>query len=132
MYLWQGWGWIDPVMSLGIAAVIVAGTWGLLRQSVHLLFDGVPDGIDLAAVRHSLLALPGVAGLHDLHVWAMGSTENAATAHLVLADQADGAAVLQAATRALREGFGIGHATLQLESANFAAQCAVRHGESTG
>lgn len=132
LVLWQGWAWIDPVISLGIAVVIVAGTWGLLRQSVHLLFDGVPDGIDLAAVRRSLLALPGVAGLHDLHVWAMGSTENAATAHLVLAEQADPAAVLQAATQALRDGFGIGHATLQLEPPGFAAQCAVRHGESTG
>ena len=132
LVLWQGWAWIDPAISLGIAAVIVAGTWGLLRQSVHLLFDGVPDGIDLAAVRGSLLALPGVAGLHDLHVWAMGSTENAATVHLVLADQADAAAVLQAATQALRDGFGIGHATLQLEPTGFAAQCAVRHGESTG
>ncbi len=132
LVLWQGWTWVDPVISLLIAAVIVAGTWGLLRQSVHLLFDGVPEGIDLAAVRRSLLALPGVAGLHDLHVWAMGSTENAATAHLVLADQADAGAVLQAATRALQEGYAIGHATLQLETADFAAQCGVRHGESTG
>lgn len=132
LLLWQGWAWIDPAVSLGIAAVIVAGTWSLLRQSMHLLFDGVPDGIDLAAVRRSLLALPGVAGLHDLHVWAMGSTDNAATAHLVLADQADAATVLQAATRALRDGYGIGHATLQLESPGFAAHCAVRHGESHG
>ncbi len=132
LVLWKGWAWIDPVISLLIAAVIVAGTWSLLRQSVHLLFDGVPDGIDLPAVRRSLLALPGVAGLHDLHVWAMGSTENAATAHLVLAEQADATAVLQAATHALREGYAIGHATLQLETAVFAAQCGVRHGESTG
>ena len=132
LYLWQGWAWIDPVLSLVIAVVIVAGTWGLLRRSVHLLFDGVPEGIDLVAVRRSLLALPGVAGLHDLHVWAMGSTENAATAHLVLADQADGTAVLQAATRALRDNFAIGHATLQLETPGFAAACSVRHGESHG
>ncbi|GCL64233.1 cation diffusion facilitator family transporter [Pseudaquabacterium pictum] len=132
LVLWQGWTWVDPVISLLIAVVIVVGTWGLLRQSVHLLFDGVPDGIDLAAVRRSLLALPGVVGLHDLHVWAMGSTENAATAHLVLTDQADAAAVLQAATQALRADYGIGHATLQLETPAFAAGCAVRHGESHG
>jgi cobalt-zinc-cadmium efflux system protein len=132
LYLWQGWAWIDPLMSLVIAVVIVVGTWGLLRQSVHLLFDGVPDGIDLLAVRRSLLALPGVAGLHDLHVWAMGSTENAATAHLVLAEQADGQSVLRAATQALRDSHGIAHATLQLETAGYAAHCGVRHGESTG
>jgi cobalt-zinc-cadmium efflux system protein len=132
LYLWQGWTWIDPVLGLLIALVIVAGTWGLLRQSLHLLFDGVPDGIDMVTVRARLLALPGVAGLHDLHVWAMGSTENAATAHLVLADQADASAVLHAATGALRQEFGIGHATLQLETPGFAALCAVRHGESSG
>jgi cobalt-zinc-cadmium efflux system protein len=128
--LWRGWAWIDPVLSLAIAAIIVVGTWGLLRQSVHLLFDGVPAGVDLAAIRRGLLALPGVAGLHDLHVWAMGTDAHAATAHLVLADGADGSAVLQAATALLRHDHGIGHATLQLESRAFAAHCAVRHGES--
>ena len=132
LYLWQGWAWIDPVLSLLIALVIVAGTWRMFTQSLHLLFDGVPEGIALAGLRRSLLDLPGVAGLHDLHVWAMGSTENAATAHLVLADGANAAAVLQAATTLLRQDFGIGHATLQLETPGFAAHCAVRHGESTG
>ena len=132
LYLWRGWAWIDPVLSLVIAVVIVLGTWGLLRQSVHLLFDGVPDGIDLGAVRRGLLALPGVAGLHDLHVWAMGTDANAATAHLVLADGGDSAAVLQAATQLLQQDHGIGHATLQLESRAYAATCGVRHGESSG
>jgi len=132
VYLWRGWAWIDPVLSLVIALVIVVGTWGLLRQSMHLLFDGVPEGVDLAAVRRGLLGLPGVAGLHDLHVWAMGTDANAATAHLVLADGADGPAVLHAATALLRNDHGIGHATLQLESRAFAAGCAVRHGESHG
>jgi cobalt-zinc-cadmium efflux system protein len=132
VYLWRGWAWIDPVLSLAIAVVIVVGTWGLLRQSVHLLFDGVPSGIDLAAVRRGLLAVPGVAGLHDLHVWAMGTDANAATAHLVLADGADGPAVLQAATALLRHDHDIDHATLQLETRAFAAACAVRHGESHG
>ena len=132
VYLWRGWAWIDPVLSLVIAVVIVAGTWGLLRQSVHLLFDGVPEGIDLGAVRRGLLGLPGVAGLHDLHVWAMGTDANAATAHLVLADGGDSAAVLQAATRLLQQDHGIGHATLQLETRAYAATCKVRHGESIG
>ena len=127
-----GWAWLDPVVSLLIAAVIVVGTWTLFKQSLHLLFDGVPESVELRAVQALLESLPGVERVHDLHVWAMGSTENAATAHLVLAEQADPAAVLQAATQVLRDGFGIGHATLQLESSAFAAHCAVRHGESTG
>ena len=132
LYLWRGWAWIDPVLSLVIAVVIVLGTWGLLRQSVHLLFDGVPEGIDLGAVRRGLLGLPGVAGLHDLHVCAMGTDATAATAHLVLADGGDSAAVLQAATRLLQQDHGIGHATLQLETRAYAATCKVRHGESIG
>lgn len=132
LYLWQGWAWIDPVLSLVIAAVIVLGTWGLLRQSLHLLFDGVPEGVDLTQVRRGLLGLPGVVGLHDLHVWAMGTDANAATAHLVLDDAADDSAVLQAATALLQQAHGIGHATLQLERRAFATACAVRHGESNG
>ena len=104
----------------------------LFRQSLHLLFDGVPDKLDLVEVRALLERLPGVERVHDLHVWAMGSTENAATVHLVLTEQADAATVLQAATQALRAGYGIGHATLQLETPAFAAACAVRHGESHG
>ena len=72
------------MVSLIIAAVIVAGTWSLFRESLHLLFDGVPAGIDLPQVRAALLALPGVQGLHDLHVWGMASSQAALTAHLVL------------------------------------------------
>ncbi len=67
-----------------IAFVIVLGTWSLFRQSLHLLFDGVPEGIDLHAVRRELEALPGVDRVHDLHVWATGTTETALTAHLVM------------------------------------------------
>src|SRR5512135_209070 len=83
-YLWTGWRWLDPVASLVIAAVIVAGTWDLLRQSVHYMFDGVPDSIDLGAVRALLLSRPGVSDVHDLHVWAMSSSEIALSAHLVM------------------------------------------------
>ena len=131
LYLWQGWAWLDPVMSLAIAVVIVVGTWGLFKQSLHLLFDGVPDGVDLLAVRQLLLDLPGVAGVHDLHVWAMGTSENALTAHLVLAEQgADPTAVLQEADHELHEHFGIRHATLQLESPAYAQQCGLCGGNA--
>jgi cobalt-zinc-cadmium efflux system protein len=118
VYLWQAWAWVDPVVSLVVAAVIVVGTWSLFRESLHLLFDGVPAGVDLRDVRAVLLALPGVSGLHELHVWGMATSETALTAHLVLDapdDRRD--ALLRAATHALEERFGIRHVTLQLESA---------------
>ena len=131
LYLWKGWAWLDPALSLVIVVVIVAGSWGLLKQSVHLLFDGVPDGVDLAAVRAALAGLPGVAGVHDLHVWAMGSTRNALTAHLALASATtDAGAVLQAAQQALQQRFAIRHATLQLETPAAAALCPVCQGEA--
>jgi cobalt-zinc-cadmium efflux system protein len=127
LYLWQGWHWIDPVMSLAIAVVIVLGTWSLLSQSLHLLFDGVPDSVDLPAVRQLLLGLPGVAEVHDLHVWAMGTAQTALTAHVVLNEEAtDVGAVLHQAEHELHERFEILHITLQVEPAAYARQCALR------
>jgi cobalt-zinc-cadmium efflux system protein len=122
--LWKGWDWLDPVVSLAVAAVVVVGTWSLFRRSLHLLFDGVPDDVSIPDVRQCLLDLPGVAGVHDLHVWALATSDNALTAHLVLADASVSQdAVLRAACEALEHRFGIHHATLQLESAKFAAHC---------
>ncbi len=121
--LWFGWDWLDPAVSLMIAALIVAGTWGLFRQSLHLLFDGVPEGVDLHAVREQLASLPGVAHVHDLHVWAMGTTETALTAHLVMPQGQADDAFLQQATEHLRSRFAIGHVTLQVVRAPFAPGC---------
>ncbi|MBK5205191.1 MAG: cation transporter [Polaromonas sp.] len=129
IYLWQGWAWIDPVMSLAISVVIVLGTWNLFKQSLHLMFDGVPADVDLAAVRTLLMGLPGVSDVHDLHVWAMGTSETALTAHMVLADPAaDVDALLHEAEHELHEHFEIRHVTLQLESAVYAQLCALRAG----
>jgi cobalt-zinc-cadmium efflux system protein len=111
--LWAGWTWLDPVVSLLIAAVILIGTWSLLRQSLHLLFDGVPDSVDLVAVRQSLLALPGVAQVQDLHVWAMGTSQIAMTAHLVVPGGHPDDAFYRDAAELMRERYGIGHLTLQ-------------------
>jgi cobalt-zinc-cadmium efflux system protein len=121
--LWRGWAWIDPVVSLLIAAVIVWGTWSLFKQSLHLLFDGVPDSVDLAAVDTLLAALPGVARVHDLHVWAMGTTDIALTAHLVMPDGGADDAFLQHATTQLHDRFGIDHVTLQVVRVPFSPGC---------
>lgn len=125
LYLWQGWAWLDPVISLGIVVVIVAGSWGLLRQSLHLLFDGVPPHIDLPALHAWLAARPGVARVDDLHVWAMSTTQVALTAHLVMPAGHPGDEFLHEASEALHEHFGIDHATLQITRAPLMPACHV-------
>lgn len=123
IYLWRGWAWIDPAISLAIALVIVIGTWSLFRQSLSLLFDGVPAHIELADVRTALLQTKGVLALHDLHVWALASMETALTAHVVLAPDSEPETVLRDATQMLQLRFGIAHVTLQLETGTYAAEC---------
>jgi len=110
-----GWLWIDPAVTLLIAAVILAGTWGLLRESVNLTLHAVPEGIDPEAVDAYLMGLPGVTAVHDVHIWAMSTTETALTAHLVKQDARDDDAIIADASRALHDRFGIEHTTLQWE-----------------
>jgi cobalt-zinc-cadmium efflux system protein len=107
--------WIDPVVSLVIAAIIVWGTWSLLRDSVNLALHGVPSGIDVTAVRAFLAGLPGVASVHDLHVWPMSTTETALTCHLVMPAGHPGDAFLVGAAETLARRFKIGHPTMQIE-----------------
>jgi cobalt-zinc-cadmium efflux system protein len=116
------WYWVDPVISLLVAGFIIFATWSLLRQSVAMAMDAVPAGLDSAKIAAVLTAIPGVISLHDLHVWAVSTTESALTAHIVRADPADDAKLLARAQHELEEHFGIQHATLQLESS--AADCA--------
>lgn len=111
-----GLAWIDPVVSLVVAALIVWSTWGLLTESSALSVAAVPAGIDPAAVRAHLAALPGVSNLHDLHVWGLSTTSAALTAHLVMPEGHPGDAFLEAAADGLRSRFGIGHVTLQVET----------------
>jgi cobalt-zinc-cadmium efflux system protein len=117
-----GIGWIDPVVSLVIAALIFWQTWGLLRETVELSLAGVPRGIDYDRVATALLALPGVTRLHDLHIWAMSTTEPVLTAHLLMPGGPPGDAFLADARDMLRRDFAIGHATLQVETGE---DCAV-------
>jgi cobalt-zinc-cadmium efflux system protein len=116
LILATGLPWIDPVISLVIAAVITLGTWGLLRDSVNLALHAVPQGIEVAEVREYLSSLPHVTEVHDLHVWPMSTTETALTAHLVRdVDDCD-CALLDQAARDLHRKFEIQHATLQFET----------------
>lgn len=122
--LWRGWNWLDPVVSLAIAAVILWGTWDLFKQSLHMLFDGVPRGIDLLAVRDCLAALPGVTRVHDLHIWAMGTSQVALTAQLVMPQGHADDAFLVNATRQMHDRFEITHVTLQVMKVPFTPPCA--------
>ena len=112
----SGWSIIDPLVSIVIVAVILIGTWGLLKDSVNLAIDAAPRGVDVEAIRTAFRALPGVTAVHDLHVWGLSTTETALTAHLCH-DRPDGDALLAEAQALIRRRFGIGHSTLQLEAA---------------
>lgn len=107
--------WIDPVVSLGIVLVVAIGTWGLLRDSVNLSLDAVPKGINPAAVKKYLSDLPGVSEVHDLHIWAMSTTENALTAHLIKPDGTLDDPLLDQIQTVLHEQFKIEHMTIQME-----------------
>ena len=114
-YLQTGWLWLDPSLSLAIAGVIIYSTWSLFRQALHLSFDGVPASVQLHEVRQLLEDLPGVEAVHDLHVWAMSTSETALTAHLVMPGGHPGDAWLSDAGELLHDRFDIAHATLQIE-----------------
>jgi cobalt-zinc-cadmium efflux system protein len=110
-----GWLWLDPVVGLAIAAVITVGTWSLLRDSVNLAMDAVPEGIDRDAIEAYLAGLPGVTEIHDLHIWGMSTTETALTVHLIRSSPTIDDALIAEASRELHDRFRIGHATFQFE-----------------
>lgn len=110
-----GWYPLDPIISLIIAVVILLGTLGLFRDSLNLTMDAVPPGIDVGRIHEYLSGLPGIVEVHDLHVWAMSSTEVALTAHLIKPDPENDDEVIQKASEHLHDKFGIGHVTIQWE-----------------
>ncbi|WP_297907584.1 cation diffusion facilitator family transporter [Thiomonas sp.] len=120
-----GWYWLDPLVSVAIVALIVYGTWGLLRESLDLILSAVPAGIDADEVAQFLRGRPGVHDVHDLHIWGMSTTENALTAHLVVPAGYPGDDALDAISEALRSRFGIGHSTLQVEQGTTRHACAL-------
>ena len=119
-----GWLWLDPLVSIGISAAIIAGTWGLFRDSFDLALDAVPSGIDRAAVAAYLAARPGVREVHDLHIWALSTTDVALTAHLVRPGAGLDDGFLMETCAELKARFEIGHAALQVEAGELACPLA--------
>jgi cobalt-zinc-cadmium efflux system protein len=120
-----GWTWLDPAVSLVIVLVIVMGTWSLLRESTGLIMAGVPDSIDAAKVQGFLAQRPGVAEVHDMHIWAMSTTETALTAHLVMPGGYPGDRAIDEIVGQLRKDFDIHHCTLQVEEGTTEHGCAL-------
>jgi len=120
--LLTGWLWLDPILSLAIVAIVLIGTWHLLRDSLNLSIDGVPAGIDLKEIRAYLTGLPGVERIHDLHVWALSTTQTALTVHLITATPV-GNRFLEQIQKDLQERFSIDHATIQVERADEESLC---------
>lgn len=121
--IWTGWLWVDPLTSLIIAMVILVSTWGLLLESLHLAMQAVPPSIDIDEVQDFLGGLQGVTEVHDLHVWAMSTTEIALTAHLVRPNLENDDALLRQATEDLHHRFDISHTTIQIERSIDDASC---------
>ena len=120
---YTSWLWIDPAISLLIVLVITLGTWNLLKDSFHLSMDAVPTGISLKEVGKYLKEIDGVEEVHDLHIWAMSTTETALTAHLVIPDETKDDYFLKKICGELHSRFGIEHSTIQIEKSAQSANC---------
>lgn len=118
-----GWYWLDPALSLAIVAVIVLGTWSLMKESLNLILDAVPEGVNPDDVESYLRGIPGVKELHDLHIWGMSTTEVALTVHLVAPQFCQDDSMLADTSRDLHDKFGIEHATIQIEKGDGSFGC---------
>ena len=107
--------WLDPVVSIAIALIILLGTWGLLKDSVILALDAVPQHVDKNAVGQYLLSLPEIKSFYDLHIWAMSTTETALTVHAVVVDKCNRNKIIEKISKELRHRFNIIHTTIQIE-----------------
>jgi cobalt-zinc-cadmium efflux system protein len=113
--MFTGWSLIDPLISFLIVAVILVGTWSLLRDSMNLAIDSVPKSIDIAGIRRYLTGLENVCQIHDLHVWAMSTTEVALSVHLIVVDSSLNNDFLRKLQQQIHDLFGIEHSTIQIE-----------------
>jgi cobalt-zinc-cadmium efflux system protein len=110
-----GWAWVDTLVAVGIGLWVLPRTWVLLKESLNILLEGAPEGVDVDEVARAMLAVPGVTGVHDLHVWVLTSGKNALTAHVVHAASIDGAALIEPLKEMLADRFKVFHTTLQVE-----------------
>jgi cobalt-zinc-cadmium efflux system protein len=110
-----GWQWVDPLVAIGIGLWVLPRTWILLKDTTQILLEGVPAGIDLAKLRAAIASTPGVAGVHDLHVWSLTSDDHSLSAHVHLTEGADFETVRTAVAAKLQEDYHIDHATIQVE-----------------
>jgi cobalt-zinc-cadmium efflux system protein len=120
-----GWHWVDPATSLVIAAMIFLSTWGLLRESINLAMQAVPEGVNARQVYDFLQAAHGVTEVHDLHIWAMSTIENALTVRLVMPEVANDDELLCQLQRELHDRFGIEHTTIQIMRLSSAVACSL-------
>lgn len=127
--MYTGWTWLDPAVSLVLVVTIVIGTWSLLRESLQMVLAGVPASVDPTGITAYLAAQSGVSEVHDVHIWAMSTTETALTAHLVMPDGYPGDAFIDAIVSKLREDFSIHHCTLQVEQGTTKHSSCALHGE---
>ncbi|HEX7784571.1 MAG TPA: cation diffusion facilitator family transporter [Sphingobium sp.] len=111
-----GWTWVDPIVAVAIGIWVLPRTWVLLRDTTNVLLEGVPRGLELAQVRIEIAALPGVPGLHDLHIWSTSDDDVSCTVHVTLDEQANPDAVRLAINSLLEERFEIHHTTVQIEA----------------
>ena len=118
-----GWTWLDPVVSIVIVLFILGSTWALLKESLRLVLAAVPENVDAAKVSKFLESQPGVSAIHDLHIWAMSTTENALTAHLVIPGGYPGDAAIDAIVAQLKTDYAIDHCTLQVEQGTTVHGC---------
>lgn len=117
-----GWLWVDPVIAIGIGLWVLPRTWTLLKDTTRILLEGVPPGLKLSEIRKALSDIPGVAGVHDLHVWSLSSDDINASFHIALAEGVEPDIARIAAAAILREQFDISHTTIQVEQSNFEAE----------
>lgn len=127
---WTHWEWLDPAVSIFIGFVIVFGTWGLLKDSIEMAMDAVPRGVDIEKVREYLKSQSGVGEVHDLHIWAMSTTETAMTVHLVVPQELHRDGFLAKLSKDLKERFHIDHPTIQIEAGDVSSfNCALKPDE---
>ncbi|MDD2772787.1 MAG: cation diffusion facilitator family transporter [Elusimicrobiales bacterium] len=125
--MFTGWKAADPLLSLAIVALTLWSSWGLVRDSVHILMEGAPAHIDREEVRKALAAIPGVRGVHELHLWTLTSGREALSAHLLVENTAESDRILGEADCALGRNFNISHTTLQIETEKRENSCDSEH-----